>query len=106
MVLTKGYAMFPKRCITRLIGIMLIILTSGSIPAARAQAADSIFQIPGLMAPVTIHFDAFGIPQIYAETAHDLFLAQGFVHAAQRWWQMEWIRHQGAGRLSEITGAS
>src|SRR5262249_43580306 len=48
--------------------------------------------------------DAEGIPQIYATTAHDLFFAQGVVHAQDRWWQMEFNRHTGLGRISELTG--
>lgn len=67
-----------------------------------AQQTD--FIIEGLDGEITIHFDEFGIPNIYATTTRDLFTAQGFVHASARWWQMEWLRHSGAGRLSELVG--
>lgn len=61
-------------------------------------------QIPGLDGEVRIYRDAYGIPQIYASNHHDLFFAQGYVHAQDRFWQMDFWRHLGAGRLSELLG--
>ena len=60
--------------------------------------------VPGLEAPVEIFRDPYGVPHIYAETPHDLFFAQGYVHAQDRFWQMEFSRRIGAGRLSEYFG--
>lgn len=62
--------------------------------------------LPGLQAPVTVHRDEYGIPHIYAENEHDLFMAQGYIHAQDRFWQMEFWRHVGQGRISEITGSA
>ncbi|MFN3307891.1 MAG: penicillin acylase family protein, partial [Anaerolineales bacterium] len=53
-----------------------------------------------------VHRDRMGIPHIYAATLHDLFFAQGYVHAQDRFWQMDFWRHIGSGRLSEMFGAS
>ena len=50
--------------------------------------------------------DAHGIPQIYASTATDLFRAQGYVHAQDRFWEMDFRRHVTAGRLAELFGPS
>ncbi len=61
-------------------------------------------QVPGLNADVTVYRDAWGVPHIYATTTDDLFMALGYVHAQDRWWQMELLRHTGSGRLSEIFG--
>jgi len=61
-------------------------------------------QIPGLEGEVRIYRDPYGIPQIYATSHHDLFFAQGYVHAQDRFWQMDFWRHMGAGRLSELLG--
>ena len=58
----------------------------------------------GLNYPVDIYRDSYGIPNIYAQTTHDLFFAQGYVHAQDRFWQMDFWRHIGAGRLSEMFG--
>ncbi len=61
-------------------------------------------RLNGLSAPVTIYRDAQGTAHIYASTARDLFFAQGVVHAQERWWQMEFQRHVGQGRIGELTG--
>ncbi len=67
---------------------------------------DGTIQVDGLEALVTIIRDSWGIPHIYASNSHDLFFAQGYVHAQDRFWQMEFWRRQGSGRLSEILGES
>lgn len=61
--------------------------------------------LPGLQAPVEVLRDARGIPQIYADDPHDLFMAQGFVHAQDRFYEMDVRRHITSGRLSEMFGA-
>ncbi len=67
---------------------------------------DGEIQLPGLQGEVRIYRDSYGVPQIYASTQHDLFFAQGYVHAQDRFWQMDFWRHLGAGRLSELLGKS
>ncbi len=62
--------------------------------------------LPGLQDTVTVIRDPRGIPHIYASNPHDLFMAQGFIHAQDRFWQMEFWRRIGEGRLSEIFGES
>jgi penicillin amidase len=61
-------------------------------------------QIPGLQQSVKIYYDSVLIPHIYAENDHDLYMAQGFVTADNRLWQMEFQTHASAGRISEIVG--
>ncbi|MFJ9615703.1 penicillin acylase family protein [Streptomyces noursei] len=63
-------------------------------------------KLPGLTDPVDVVRDANGIPQIYADTDEDLFRAQGYVQAQDRFWEMDVRRHMTAGRLSEMFGAS
>jgi penicillin G amidase len=60
--------------------------------------------VAGLEANVTVHRDEYGIPQIYADSAEDLFTAQGYVHAQDRFWEMDFRRHVTAGRLAELFG--
>jgi penicillin G amidase len=62
-------------------------------------------QLEGLHATVDIYRDKMGIPHIYAKTLHDLFFAQGYVHAQDRFWQMDTWRHIGSGTLSEMFGS-
>lgn len=57
-----------------------------------------------LEAPVSVHYDSLLIPHIFAENETDLYRAQGYIMAQHRLWQMEFITHVAAGRLSEIVG--
>jgi penicillin amidase len=61
-------------------------------------------ELPGLSAEVAVLRDARGVPSIYAEDPEDLFRAQGFVHAQDRFFEMDYRRHVTAGRLSELVG--
>ena len=61
-------------------------------------------RIPGLGATATVRRDVNGIAQIEATDPHDLFMAQGYVHAQERMWQMEVWRHISSGRLAELFG--
>jgi penicillin amidase len=62
--------------------------------------------VAGLTAEVRVLRDARGVPSIYAETSEDLFVAQGYVHAQERFFEMDYRRHVTAGRLSELVGDS
>lgn len=53
---------------------------------------------------VEILRDGYGIPHCYARSEIDAFFAQGWVHAADRMWQMEYDRRRAAGRWAEIAG--
>jgi penicillin amidase len=65
-----------------------------------------MMELPGLQSPVEVLRDRFGVPQIFAESEWDLFFAQGYVHAQDRFFQMELQRRAGHGRLSELLGES
>ncbi|MGR2751320.1 penicillin acylase family protein [Agromyces arachidis] len=62
--------------------------------------------VSGLSAPAAVYRDDAGIPHIVAETDADLFFAQGYVHAQDRFWEMDVRRHATAGRLAELFGES
>ncbi len=64
------------------------------------------FEVDGLLAAVTIERDAAGIPVITASNRLDLAYATGFVHGQDRFFQMDMIRRQAAGELSEVVGAA
>jgi penicillin G amidase len=68
----------------------------------KGQTFDEELEIPGLKAPVSIVFDSLMIPHIFAQNDDDLYLAQGYVTAFHRLWQMEFQTHAAAGRVSEI----
>ncbi len=66
---------------------------------------DGRLEVKGLSAAVKVTRDAHGVPAIEAATLEDLFLAQGYVTAQDRLWQMDIMRRYAAGELSEILGA-
>ncbi|MBT2479462.1 penicillin acylase family protein [Streptomyces sp. ISL-94] len=75
-----------------------------SVRASFPQTTGSL-QVPGLTGTVDVKRDAHGIPQLYADSDEDLFRAQGFVHAQDRFWEMDVRRHMTSGRLSEMFGS-
>ncbi|MGY0059096.1 penicillin acylase family protein [Streptomyces sp. LZ34] len=99
----------------RLIVIAVVLLLVGgvgygtywSISTVRASFPETTgsLQLQGLSGPVQVKRDGNGIPQIYADTPEDLFRAQGFVQAQDRFWEMDVRRHMTAGRLSEMFGS-
>lgn len=60
--------------------------------------------VVGLSEPVEVVRDEYGVAHIYATNPRDLFFAQGYTHAQERFWQMEFQRRTASGRLSEIFG--
>jgi penicillin amidase len=63
-------------------------------------------RVAGLSAPVTVRRDAHGVPHIDAATQSDLFMAQGYVTAQDRLWQMDAFRRNSEGELAEVMGSS
>ncbi len=61
-------------------------------------------RVKGLSGKVEVIRDRWGVPHIYAEDGEDLFFAQGYVHAQDRLWQMEFHRRLASGTLAEIAG--
>ncbi|QGQ20180.1 penicillin acylase family protein [Cellulomonas sp. JZ18] len=61
--------------------------------------------VPGLGEEVRVTRDARGVPTIVARSASDLFAAQGYVSAQDRFFEMDYRRHVASGRLSELVGA-
>src|SRR5207247_9328296 len=61
-------------------------------------------RVPGLLEPVEVIRDRWGVPHIYAETLDDLFLAQGFVVASERLFQLDAALRLANGRLATLFG--
>ncbi len=61
-------------------------------------------RLDGLGGAAEVVRDSLGIPHIRAGSVHDAFFAQGFVHAQDRLWQMEYDRRRALGRWAEIAG--
>jgi penicillin amidase len=90
--------------------LALVILVAGVLGWAwlvvrsALPQLDGSLQVKGLSAPVKVTRDGHGVPAIEASTLEDLFLAQGYVTAQDRLWQMDVMRRFAAGELSEILG--
>lgn len=73
--------------------------TQGPLPQHAGE-----LNVAGLNSSVEVLRDAYGVPHIYASSLHDLYFAQGYTQAQDRWWQMEFWRYTGGGRIQELTG--
>jgi penicillin amidase len=91
-------------------GGLLILLAGlggwlyGQLHGSLAQL-DGAAPLAGLSAPVTVERDALGIPTIHGETRLDVARATGFVHAQERFFQMDLLRRTAAGELAALFGA-
>ena len=65
---------------------------------------ETTLTLQGLQDNVNIHWDAYGVPHIYANNDHDLYFAVGFTHAQDRLWQMTLTQMAAEGRLAEFLG--
>jgi len=90
----------------KIIGILLLIILIVGFIFYRTllPTYDGSFDIENIQEEVTIHYDTYGIPHIYAQNEKDAFTALGFVHAQDRLWQMEVIRRIAPAKLSELFG--
>lgn len=108
-----------RRSVGRTVGITLFSIVAGLVVLALVGVGFLTYTVqrsfpqlsgevtvPGLDDEVTVQRDVLGIPTITADSSHDLFFAQGFVHAQDRFWEMDFRRHVTSGRLSELFGES
>jgi penicillin amidase len=72
---------------------------------ASLPVLDGRIALTGLHGPVNVRRDALGIPTIRATSREDLARATGFLHAQDRFFQMDLARRRAAGELSELVGA-
>lgn len=93
----------------------IAIAASAAIVAIAGLAGSAVLRRPlprrsgearlaGLSATVEVRFDRAGVPHIRAASLEDAARALGWVHAADRLFQMEMRRRAAAGRLSEVLG--
>ena len=91
----------------------LLVVVAGGVVAfgawvllASRPALQGEVAIPALTAPVLVERDAHGVPTLYAANRVDLARALGFLHAQERFFEMDLLRRSGAGELSELVGAA
>lgn len=83
------------------LGLVGTVLVRNSFPEIEGTT-----QLAGLDAEVRVVRDTQGVPHIYASSRNDLYMAQGYVEAQDRFFQMDFWRHIGSATLSEMFGDS
>ncbi len=99
-----------KRALLIVLVVLVVLIVAGGaggywFVTKSHPLVNGTLRVPGLRAQVEIVRDAMGIPHIYAYNADDLFFAQGYVHAQDRLWQMDYNRRIGHATLSEVLGS-
>jgi penicillin G amidase len=105
-----GRPRLTGRTIAKMIGIAVVVFVVApaifvyAILAGSKPRIDGSLSAPGLTGAVTITRDSLGVPTIVATNRTDLAYATGFVHAQDRFFQMDISRRLAAGELSAIFG--
>ncbi|MHB0856119.1 MAG: penicillin acylase family protein [Anaerolineae bacterium] len=90
--------------VVTLLFVLALVGASSYLVRRGWPQTDGTLQAEGLHARATVIRDTWGVPHIYATNSHDLFFTQGYVHAQDRFAQMELWRRYGSGRLAELLG--
>ena len=85
--------------------VLLALLGAWLYLRASMPQLDGVRQVDGLSAAVTVARDDHGVPLLRGSNRYDLAYATGFVHAQDRFFQMDLLRRVGAGELAELFGA-
>ncbi|UVW30106.1 penicillin acylase family protein [Massilia sp. H6] len=101
----RRWRTWTLRALAALLALALLAV-GGAWLYLRASLAqlDGERRVPGLGAPVTIERDAVGVPLISGASRADVAYATGFVHAQERFFQMDLLRRTAAGELAELFG--
>src|SRR5262249_25123102 len=103
----------PSSAVLRLIArviLVLVVVVALAIGAAWFALRGSLPRYDGrvvapqLSAPVTVERDALGTVTLHAENRRDLTFALGYVHAQERFFEMDLLRRRAAGELAELFG--
>ena len=93
-----------SRYTVRFVVALAATLTATGSHVGAQEAPHETLDAAGLIAPVEIVTDRWGISHIYAENEHDLFFAQGYAAARDRLFQFEIWRRRATGTVAEILG--
>ncbi|HRP62549.1 MAG TPA: penicillin acylase family protein [Phycisphaerales bacterium] len=86
-------------------GLLAVAMSTVAVADHNAlPILDGRVSVAGLAQPVEVARDRFGVPDIHGQTLHDVIRAQGFIHAQERFFQMDAGRRLAAGELSELVG--
>jgi len=84
--------------------LMLLFLSLFALTVFAQSAWAEDFNFPGLSGTVTVTEDQYGIPTIKGDAELDVVFVQGYLHARDRFFQMDLMRRDAAGELSALVG--
>ncbi len=102
---SRGLRWLRRTLIVLVIAITLAAIGFFAVLKASVNQPGGEFQLAGIGRTVEIHFDQRLRPWVRAESIEDALVAEGWLHARYRLWQMELLRRAGRGRLAEGLGA-
>ena len=73
-------------------------------PAIKSNTLSSLSEAPAMNGSINVAIDKFGVPFIKAKDNHSAIYALGFLHARDRLFQLDLIRHAAMGRVAELFG--
>ncbi len=82
--------------------VFLLVLAPGLFFRVPEPVRSGTLALPDLIDPVTVVYDSYAVPHIYAENEHDLFYAAGYIMASERLFQMDLTNRAIQGRLAEM----
>jgi penicillin G amidase len=104
--------MLSKR---QIVSILLASLVTGAFlfrnlfpwqqASASQERASAVDSLPGLRQRATVERDNFGVPHVTASSERDAYFMMGYLHAEDRFFQMDTLRREGSGTLAELLGA-
>src|SRR5690606_39842308 len=90
--------------ITAALLLLVALLAAWLLLRVSLPALDGEHALRGLKAPVQVERDALGVVTVTAGSAEDAARALGWVHAQERWFEMDLMRRSSAGELSALFG--
>ena len=103
---------FPRRILAVLAAVSAALAVAAACAlawgrsriAASLPILDGSAAVPGLVSSVRIERDSLGIPTVTAASREDVARATGWLHAQDRFFQMDLLRRRGSGELAELFG--
>ncbi|WP_088341053.1 penicillin acylase family protein [Robiginitalea sediminis] len=87
-----------------LAALLLLVVAAFFFVRSLRPDYDGSRVLGGLQDSVSVYYDTYGVPHIFAGNKADAFRALGYVHAQDRLWQMDLLRRIAPGRISEVFG--
>ena len=94
-----------KRLLAAAAGLVLLLIAAAyALVAASLPRRGGEARLPGLESPLAVALDARAIATVRGESFTDVLRGQGYLHAQERFFQMDLLRRSSAGELAELFG--